>query len=150
MLRAAREAAEQEAARRGVDRPLLVAVTVLTSLDAAALASVGVARSLADHVDRDGVPRAVERHGRRGRLTPRSRRNPGGHGAGLPHRDAGHQAEPPAGTLAARDDQARTLDAAAALTLGSSFLVVGRPIVAAADPRQAAIDIGRDVAAAGR
>ncbi len=52
MMRAAVDAAGDEAQRLGVTRPLIVGVTVLTSLDAAGLASVGVERPLATHVER--------------------------------------------------------------------------------------------------
>lgn len=44
------------------------------------------------------------------------------------------------------DDQARTVSAAEALSAGANYLVVGRPIIAAADPRAAAIDICAKVA----
>ena len=48
MIAAAREAAEQA----GAERPILLAVTVLTSIDAATLASTGVATSPAEQVVR--------------------------------------------------------------------------------------------------
>ncbi|MEZ5318865.1 MAG: orotidine-5'-phosphate decarboxylase [Vicinamibacterales bacterium] len=45
MLEAAREAADAAAGRTGRPRPLVIAVTVLTSLDAAALQATGIQRS---------------------------------------------------------------------------------------------------------
>jgi orotidine-5'-phosphate decarboxylase len=147
MMRAAVDAAGDEAVRRNVPRPLIVAVTVLTSLDDDALASVGVGRPLLDHVVAladlaraagvDGVvasPMEVrEIRARSGPelliVTPGIR--------------------PRATTAAGRgDDQARTLSAADAIAAGSSHLVVGRPVVAARNPRAAALELAREVGAA--
>jgi orotidine-5'-phosphate decarboxylase len=52
----------------------------------------------------------------------------------------------PAGD-AGKDDQARTLTPAAAVAAGATYLVIGRPITAASDPRAAAEAIEGEVRA---
>ncbi len=133
MLRAALEGAERGAARAGVRRPLLVAVTVLTSLDAAALARTGVAAEPEAHALRlarlareaglDGVVSSAREAGRlRRELGPAARLVvPGIRPAG-----------------AAADDQRRTASPAEAIRAGADLLVVGRPITMAVDPAAAA------------
>ena len=133
MMRAGREAAAEEAARRSIPAPLVIAVTVLTSLDQAALAEIGLSTSAADHVERlaaltqaaglDGVVASPQEIAIiRRRCGPRfAIVTPGIRGAGD-----------------ARGDQSRTLSAADALAAGASYLVVGRPIIGASDPREAA------------
>jgi orotidine-5'-phosphate decarboxylase len=145
MMRAARDAAAEEAARAGRPRPLLVAVTVLTSLDAGSLASVGVGRPLDDQVR--GLAALAQESGVDGVVaSPRE--------VGAIREVCGRDflvVTPgirPAGGGTTRDDQARTLSAAGAIAAGSSFLVVGRPVVAAADPRAAALALGEEIAEA--
>ncbi|TVQ92880.1 MAG: orotidine-5'-phosphate decarboxylase [Chromatiaceae bacterium] len=139
MLRAAQE---RLAARR--ERPLLVAVTVLTSLDAADLAAIGcpgdplqrvlALATLAQSAGLDGVVCApLEAAPVRAALGPNFRLvTPGIRPAGA----AG----------ASTDDQKRTLGPAAARAAGADYLVIGRPITAAADPLAALAAIETELA----
>jgi orotidine-5'-phosphate decarboxylase len=141
MLRAARAAADEEADRRSHPAPLVIAVTMLTSLDQQTLTEIGVGEAMASQVGRlaalaeqcglDGVvasPQEIEiirqRCGRQFVVV-----TPGIRGAGDQ-----------------KGDQTRTLSAAEALAAGASYLVVGRPIIAADDPRAAAERIAGSVA----
>ncbi|HMM15820.1 MAG TPA: orotidine-5'-phosphate decarboxylase [Parvibaculum sp.] len=138
MMRAAAEAA-QEAGR---ERPLVIAVTVLTSLDETDLAATGVTGAPADHVLRlahlaakaglDGVVcSAHEIEGLRRELGPDFKLIvPGIRPAGS---DIG--------------DQKRIMTPAEALARGADVLVIGRPITGAADPREAAEAISASLAA---
>jgi orotidine-5'-phosphate decarboxylase len=146
MMRAARTAADEEAARRDMPPPLVIAVTVLTSMDQRALADAGVEATIEDQV-------------RRLALLAQSAALDGV--VASPHEIAIiRQACDPRFTIVtpgirggadAKNDQHRTATAAAALAAGASYLVVGRPIIAAPDPRAAAERIAADCrASAGR
>lgn len=156
MMRAAGAAAAETAAAEGLPRPLVIAVTVLTSLDQAGLARVGVGAAVLDQVAAlaaltaeaglDGVVASPQEtrwlRERRGRefviVTPGIR----GAAAFAPSASAPGKAPRHIGAPGI-DDQARTLSAPEALAAGASYLVVGRPIIAAKDPRAAAEAIAK-------
>ncbi|CAN5398473.1 orotidine-5'-phosphate decarboxylase [soil metagenome] len=136
MMQAARDAAREGAARAGHPTPLVIAVTVLTSMNAGSLAETGISDPVLDQVVRlstlaqsaglDGVVASPQE-------TAIIRRacgpdfvivTPGIRGGGA--------------TTSGKDDQARTMTPAGAVRAGASYIVVGRPIIAAADPRAAA------------
>jgi orotidine-5'-phosphate decarboxylase len=129
MIAAARTAAEAA----GAARPLLLGVTVLTSLDAAALAATGVAGGPTQQVLR--LARLALEAGADGLVC--SAREAAvlrdAFGAGPVLVVPGIR---PAG--AAADDQARTLTPRAAMAAGADYLVVGRPLTRSADPAAAA------------
>lgn len=140
MMGKAAAAARGRAEERKMHRPLLLAVTVLTSMDRGSLRRIGLDRDeteLAVHLATmamiaglDGVVASPLEVGP-------IRRACGGHflivTPGI--RAAGSE----------RDDQKRTATAAEAIGRGSDYVVVGRPIRDAADPVEAARNLARQV-----
>jgi orotidine-5'-phosphate decarboxylase len=138
MIRAARAAAETA----GEARPRLLAVTVLTSVDAAGLAATGVSSGPREQVLRlarlalgagsDGLVCApTEAAMLRDALGP----EPLLVVPGIRSADA------------APDDQVRTMSAAEAARAGADWLVVGRPITQAPDPQAAAAALAAEIGA---
>ncbi|MFD0912617.1 orotidine-5'-phosphate decarboxylase [Methylophilus luteus] len=124
-----------QAAREGLDKafgsqaPLLIAVTVLTSMDEPTLHTLGIQRSLSEHV----LALAS--------LTQQA----GLHGVVCSAQEAAmlKQTLGPDFCLvtpgirpadASQDDQTRIVTPKDAIALGSHYLVIGRPITQAADP----------------
>jgi orotidine-5'-phosphate decarboxylase len=141
MIAAARAAAEAASAAAGTARPLLLAVTVLTSIDAAALDATGVADAPLAQVLRLG--RLALDAGADGLVCSPHELAPlrAAVGKGPVLVTPGIR---PAGS--ASGDQARVMTPRAALAAGADWIVVGRPITGAADPACAAAAILADAA----
>lgn len=135
MLRAAREAVD------GCDqRPLLIGVTVLTSHAERDLAGVGIHGGLMHEVDvLAALARAAALDGVV--CSPQEvaglRKNMG---AGFVLVTPGIRP-----TAAAKDDQARTMAPREAVKQGADYLIIGRPITRAANPRDVLEAINRDL-----
>ncbi len=142
MMRAAADAATSAAERERRERPLVIGVTVLTSLDADQLRETGVNAPVIDHVVH--LARLAQDSGLDGVVASpleiaAIRRACGPNflivTPGIRAQDAG----------TVKDDQARTLGPAEAMQAGANYLVIGRPITAAADPRAAATTMAASV-----
>jgi orotidine-5'-phosphate decarboxylase len=141
MMRAAADAARDAADRLGRERPLVIGVTVLTSLDEAALREVGVERGLRNQVTE--LARLAQDAGLDGVVaSPQEVADiRAACGAGFVIVTPGIRPASQAG----KDDQARTLTPREAVEAGADYLVIGRPITAAPDPRSAAEAILREL-----
>jgi len=146
MLRAAAQAVSA-GVPMGADRTRLLAVTILTSMDQKAVREVGIGgpakarvvklAKLAQKAGVDGVVASVQEAkairkacGREFLIvTP-----------GVRPKEKGASAK--------KDDQARTATPREAIKAGADFIVVGRPIIAAPDPRAATQAIVDEIAAA--
>jgi orotidine-5'-phosphate decarboxylase len=137
MLQAAAEAAQAP------DSPRLIAVTVLTSMDAAELASVGVSASPVEQALR--LARLAKESGIDGMVCSAEE-------VSSLRQEIGPEAFlvipgiRPAG--ASKDDQQRIATPGDAISRGASMLVVGRPITLASNPADAARAVLAEIAAA--
>jgi len=130
MMKAAENAAQETARHLARPAPLIVGVTVLTSMDAQELAAVGQTADPSVQVER--LAALAAQSGLRGlvcsplEVAALRRRLP-----------APIQLITPGirGADEAIGDQKRTLSAREAIAAGANWLVIGRPICAAEDPR---------------
>jgi orotidine-5'-phosphate decarboxylase len=143
MLGAARDAVDRTAASSGRHPPLLIAVTVLTSLVDADLREVGHAGTAAEEVLR--LSRLVADCGLDGVVCSAAEATPVRAACGPDFKLVTPGIRP---ADAARDDQARVVTPLAAVRAGADFLVIGRPITQAADPLAALHAINLSLAAA--
>ena len=136
--------AMMQAALEGVNKskhqPYLIAVTVLTSMNQASLNEIGIETSVENHVLK--LAKLTENAGLQGvvcsaleaQLLKKHVKNdfllvtPG--------------IRPASANL---DDQSRVLTPSQALQMGASYLVIGRPITQASNPKQALLDILKEI-----
>ena len=132
MLKQSVESAKKAAEALGVTKPLIVGITVLTSeAKTDNIAAIVLQRAqLAKRCGLDGVVASVEE-------AAAIRQE---FGSGFIIVTPGIR---PRGSSA--DDQKRTATAEEAINQGSNFLVVGRPIIKAANPSQAVKEILKEI-----
>ena len=141
MLKAAEQVAQESAWQLGHAPPLVLAVTILTSLDGDALSQIGLDPNVSRQVRR--LANMANQAGLRGLVCS-------------PREVAEVRQMLPASTqlvipgirpqTVSGDDQKRTLGPRDALALGANWLVIGRPIYAAENPRAAAEKILKEIA----
>lgn len=143
MMAAAEKSAQETSQKIGRPAPLVLGVTVLTSLDSNELSEVGIEPNVGRQVER--LATLAVQSGLRGlvcsplevarmrEIVPSTLQlvTPGIRGPGDK-----------------QDDQKRTLSPREAIQAGADWLVIGRPIYAAPDPRAAAERIGSSLATA--
>ncbi|HEU5072027.1 MAG TPA: orotidine-5'-phosphate decarboxylase [Verrucomicrobiae bacterium] len=133
MMQAAEESAQKTAAQAGLNPPLILCVTVLTSMDANTLAEIGCEPNPGRQVER--LAKLAVKAGLRGlvcsplEIVQLRQLLPGHVQLVTPGIRTGAEKA---------DDQKRTLTPREAMDAGASWLVIGRPITAAAQPRAVA------------
>ena len=133
MLKAAEQSAQETAWELGHAPPLVLGVTVLTSLDSQALSEIGLDPNVGRQVRR--LANMAAKAGLRGLVC-----SPLEVAELRQILTAGVQLVTPGirPEASTTDDQKRTLTPREAIAAGANWLVIGRPICAAPDPRAAA------------
>ena len=142
MMQAAVRAGREAADRAGRPGPVVVGITVLTSMEQGTLRETGIERPLLEQVV--SLAKLAKAAGLQGVVAS-------------PHETAAIRAACGSeftivtpgirGSAAGGDqnDQKRTMGPAEAIRAGANYLVVGRPIIAAPDPRAAAEGIAAEL-----
>lgn len=145
MMTAAVEAARRFSEESGRPQPLLVAVTVLTSLDEQALKRVGIDRPVEEQVV--GLARLAQECGLGGVVASPREVVSIKEACGADFKVITPGIRP---AWSAAGDQSRFTSPAEAVNLGSDYLVIGRPITGAEDPPGALQRIRDEIASAAR
>lgn len=137
MMRQAKEGSLEEAGKQGSEPPMVLGMTILTSLSQEAFnREVGFSGTIRHKVLH--WAKMVQKAGLDGVVASAQEAEAIKQECG-PNFKIITPGIRPAGS--ALDDQSRVMDPATALTAGSDFLVVGRPITRDAAPRKAAMNI---------
>ena len=143
MMEAAARAARETSARLGHPAPLTIGVTVLTSINEQALRAIGIERPVLQQVI--ALARLTQQAGLQG-VVASAQETPAIREACGPQFQIVTPGIRGASAGSERNDQSRTMGPAEAIRAGASYIVVGRPIIAAPDPRSAAAAIADELA----
>jgi orotidine-5'-phosphate decarboxylase len=131
-----------EAAASAQSRPKILAVTVLTSLEASDLAAMGISGTPLDHVVR--LAKLAKASGIDGVVCSPQEIEAVRAACGPNFLIVTPGVRPAGGAL---DDQRRVMTPGQALAAGADYLVIGRPITGAPDPAEAARAILKEIGA---
>lgn len=132
MMKAAAQAARESAEQLGIERPKLLAITVLTSFDDEAWTSIGGQLPISDQVIR--LAKLAKESGMDGVVCSALEAKMIREACGPNFLIVTPGIRP---SFAATNDQKRIATPASALADGASRLVIGRPITQAANPQEA-------------
>ena len=132
MMKAAAQAARESAEQLGIERPKLLAITVLTSFDDEAWTSIGGQLPISDQVIR--LAKLAKESGLDGVVCSALEAKMIREACGPDFLIVTPGIRP---SFAATNDQKRIATPASALADGASRLVIGRPITQAANPQEA-------------
>jgi len=133
-------------AKLGTDRPKLLGITILTSLKQSDLRRVGIGGTPGSRAL--SLARAAKKCGLDGVVASPQEVRQIRRACGRDFLIVVPGIRPISGESKRRDDQARVATPAEAIRAGADYLVVGRPITAAADPPRAARAIAEEIAGA--
>ena len=141
MMRATVDAINDAAEREKFTKPLILAVTILTSHDQASLTELGMERSIAEQVVH--LARLASAAGINGVVASPQEIAPLRQAIDNPNFVILTPGVRPAG--AALNDQKRVMTPREAVIKGADYLVIGRPITSASDPATAAQKICEEI-----
>jgi len=140
MMQKAADAVSAEAKKLGIDKPILIAVTVLTSMNEEELRETGVTVPLTEHVI--NLAKLAKKAGLDGVVASPHEIEAIKEACGSEFVVVTPGVRP---AFASSDDQKRIMTPAEAVQKGADYLVIGRPITKAEDPVKAVSLITKEI-----